>query len=326
MKKGRIGRIVLGVVLALLVLLNVVAAFHAYKFTHFTDKQVVRLNEHHISGMEKIKTLLFGIDMSRPVDFAKPSQPYYHTDTIQSNVKLECWDLRTDSTSRKGTVIIFHGYRGNKSSMIDRSDEFLKMGYNTLLVDFMGSGGSEGNATTIGYTEAEEVRAAYDYVVGTKVDGPIYLFGTSMGAAAIMKAVNDDPTFLPAGLILECPFGSMLKTVSVRVKMMGLHTFPTAYLLMFWGGLENGFWAFGHNPEEYAKSIELPVLLMWGEQDERVSKAEIDSIYSNIKRYKQLKTFPLCRHEDYLPKYHDEWVNTVDSFLVESKRHIVVND
>ena len=295
----------------LFVLLNMVAAFHAYKFSHFIDKQVARVNEHHLSGLEKITTLLFGIDMSRPVDFEKPSQPY-QTVQLQSNVKLECWNLKTDSTA-KGTVIIFHGYRGNKSSMIDRSDEFLKLGYNTLLVDFMGSGGSEGNTTTIGYRESQEVKSAYEYV-SSKGEKHIYLFGTSMGAASIMKAMKDYQ--LPAtALILECPFGSMFQTVSVRVKQMGLHTFPTSYLLMFWGGTENGFWAFSHNPADYAKNITVPTLLMWGEADEKVSRGETETIFQNLKGRKELKTFPLSKHEDYLLKYKEQWITEVSIFL-----------
>ena len=312
MKLNKTVRILLRTLLILFVLMNVIVMFHAYKFTHFTSEPVKSLEVHQLSGSEKVKTILFGVENSRPDNVVYPSQNY-ETVQLQSNVKLECWSLETDSIS-KGTVIIFHGYRGAKSKMIDRSDEFLKLGYNTLLVDFMGSGGSEGNSTTIGYKEAEEVKSVYDYVA-SKGEKNIYLFGTSMGAVSIMKAVTDYPGMQAKGLILECPYGTMFKTVGVRVRLMGLHTFPTTYLLMFWGGIENGFWAFSHNPEEYATHIKLPVLLMYGETDNRVSRAETDSIFANLQGPKTLKTFPLCGHEDYIPQYHDEWVNDINLFL-----------
>ena len=309
--KNKTGRIVAGILASLVVLLNVIGAFQAHKFTHFTTEKVMRIDPHHLSTGDKIKAIVFGIDMPRPIDSVKPSQPFEIVQ-LQSNVKLECWSLQTDST--KGTVIIFHGYRASKSQMIDRSDEFLKMGYNTLLVDFMGSGGSEGNSTTIGFKEAEEVRAAYDYVAG-KGEKHIYLFGTSMGAVSVMKAVND--YHLDAsGLILECPFGTMIKTVGVRVKKMGLHDLPTTYLLMFWGGLENGFWAFNHNPEDYAKNIARPTLLLYGEKDDRVSRGEIDRIYANLQGIKDLKTFPLSGHQDYIPQYGDLWRDDVSFFML----------
>ena len=63
----------------------------------------------------------------------------------------------------------------------------------------MGSGGSEGNETTIGYKEAEEVKSCYDYVAG-QGEKRIFLFGTSMGAAAILKD-NERLPINPCGYI-----------------------------------------------------------------------------------------------------------------------------
>jgi pimeloyl-ACP methyl ester carboxylesterase len=96
---------------------------------------------------------------------------------------------------------------------------------------------------------------------------------------------------------------------------MGIGTFPSAGLLMFWGGLQNDFWAFSHNPTEYAKYINCPTLLLYGEADNRVSRTEIDEIYNNLTCKKQLVTYPLSGHEDYLIKYHDKWVADVSAFM-----------
>ena len=74
--------------------------------------------------------------------------------------------------------------------MLDKSEIFLELGYNTFLVDFMGSGGSEGNQTTIGFLEAEQVETSFNYLKN-KGEKNILLFGTSMGAVAIMKAIHD---------------------------------------------------------------------------------------------------------------------------------------
>lgn len=42
-------------------------------------------------------------------------------------------------------------------------------------------------------------------------------------------------------------------------------TFPMTGLLVFWGGVQNGFWAFGHNPTAYAKKISCPTLVLFTE-------------------------------------------------------------
>ena len=299
------------------IFLNLIAFFHAYKFTHFVNTDVVRTKSpEKLNSFEKIKTLIFGINNPRPVNKVIPDQ-YYKTVRLKSNKEIACWQFESvkskKNNSVKGTVILFHGYCSEKSSMLEKSKVFLNLGYNTFLVDFMGSGGSEGNQTTLGFKEAEEVKTAYDFVKNHK-ENKVYLFGTSMGAVAIMKAIKDYKLDL-AGVIIECPFGSMYKTTCERFQIMHLPTFPMAGLLLFWGGLQNGFCAFRHNPTEYAKKIKCPTLLLYGEQDKNVSRQEIDEIYTNLKGKKTLKLYKLAGHEDYLIKYKDQWIKDISQFL-----------
>lgn len=307
-QRKQVKRLIWGIV-AVFVLMNVIAALHAWKFTHFlnTDAQSVRPEE--LSFAQKFGTIVFGIENPRPENKNLPTQAF-EIITLKGNKSIEAWSIKAENS--KGTVVIFHGYKGEKSSMLDISDEFLKLGFSTMLVDFRGSGGSDGNQTTIGFHEANDVKACFDFLKN-KGEENIVLFGTSMGAVAVMKAINDFG-LQPTGIILECPFGTMYKTTCARFKAMGVPTFPMASLLMFWGGIENGFWAFSHNPISYAKGIECPVLLLYGEKDARVSKMEIDAILENLNGEKSLKTYPLAGHENYLLKYNDQWVNDVVNF------------
>ncbi|TAJ08658.1 alpha/beta hydrolase [Marinilabiliaceae bacterium JC017] len=293
------------------VFMNMVAIFHSYKFTHFTDKEIDKTNSPiKLTTAEKIKTLILGVNNPRPANNKTPIQEY-ETIKLRSNREIECWNIKTDNP--KGSVILFHGFSGHKSTMLDKAAIFQKFGYNTLLVDFMGAGGSEGNQSTIGFLEAEQVKTCFDYLIN-QGEKNIYLFGTSMGAAAIMKAINDHQ-FSPKGIIIECPFGSMYETVCARFNTMNTPTFPMASLLVFWGGLQNGFWAFGHNPREYSKNITCPTLLLYGEQDKKVNRKEIDEIYANLNAKKILKTFPQAGHENYLTKYKSKWKEYIEAFL-----------
>jgi alpha-beta hydrolase superfamily lysophospholipase len=310
MKRKKNFRRIAGSFLVIFLLMNVVAYFHAWKFTHFSNTHEAKTKSGNLSVTGKLKAVFFGISNPRPENKAKPGHPY-ETIILESNKKIECWLINSDNA--KGTVILFHGYGGEKSSMLRQADEFLNLGYNTLLVDFMGSGGSEGNQTTIGFKEAQEVRSCYDYVA-SKGEKTIYLYGTSLGAAAILKSINDF-ALSPAGIIIECPFGSLYKTTCARFRAMGVPKFPMAGLLVFWGGVQNGFPAFSYKPEEYAKKVACPTLLLYGEKDEKVSRNEIDIIYSNLKGKKYLKAFLLAAHEDYLLKYKDEWTTEIAAFI-----------
>jgi len=135
-----------------------------------------------------------------------------------------------------------------------------------------------------------------------------------MGGVAIMKSIHDYD-LKPSSIILECPFGSMYETVCARFKTMNAPTFPMAGLLVFWGGVQNGFWAFGHNPTEYAKKINCPTLLLYGPKDEKVSLKEINTIFQNLKGKKKLRIYPNAGHENYLNDYKSKWIKDVNAFL-----------
>lgn len=293
------------------VLMNVIACFHAYKFTHFSSSGVQKTgNPEKLSFGAKLQALLFGVSNPRPENKRKPSRPYRRV-VLQSNKRIEGWYIPVDSA--KGTVLICHGFSGSKATMLDKSDVFHELGYDTFLIDFMGSGGSEGNQTTIGFYEAQQVCSAFRYLK-EQTPKPVILFGTSMGAAAIMKAVSDSSLQAEA-LILECPFGTMQETVEARFHNMRVPTFPMAGLLVFWGGVQNGFHAFSHNPATYAAHIRVPTLLMYGEKDLNVSRRETDCIFASLVGKKQLKLYPKAGHENYLIRYKAEWTRDVEGFL-----------
>ena len=159
-QRKQVKRLIWGIV-AVFVLMNVIAALHAWKFTHFlnTDAQSVRPEE--LSFAQKFGTIVFGIENPRPENKNLPTQAF-EIITLKGNKSIEAWSIKAENS--KGTVVIFHGYKGEKSSMLDISDEFLKLGFSTMLVDFRGSGRSDGNQTTIGFHEANDVKACFDFL------------------------------------------------------------------------------------------------------------------------------------------------------------------
>ncbi|MCB0735562.1 MAG: alpha/beta hydrolase [Flavobacteriales bacterium] len=300
--------------LATFLTMNVVAYFHAYKFTHFSVEKIEKTKgANHLSSLDKAKTLLFGVNNPRPTNKGVPTVSFESV-WLGTNGKTAGWWMPVDSS--RGTVVLFHGYSGEKYSMLDKAYVFRKLGYSTFLVDFMGSGESYGNQTTIGFFEANQVQLAYQFL-REKGEETIFLFGTSMGAVAVLKAVKDYD--LDAnGLILECPFGSMLETVQARFRSMQIPSFPMANLLVFWGGVQNGFNAFSHKPSLYAKNVSCPTLLMHGQLDEKVSSDEIRRIYNNLSGPKTLVVYPLAGHENYLNKYAERWTQDVGFFLSQN--------
>ncbi|MCI9845872.1 hypothetical protein [Flavobacterium pectinovorum] len=64
-------------ILFIFIIMNTIAFFHAYKFTHFTEKQSEKTKSpEKLSSFEKVKTLCFGVNNPKPHNSKFPSQEY----------------------------------------------------------------------------------------------------------------------------------------------------------------------------------------------------------------------------------------------------------
>jgi hypothetical protein len=150
--------------IALFILLNIIVAFHAYKFTHFYNNGDITIRKAaDKSSWDKAKEIFFGINAVKQKNTVTTDSTFKTVYLkTKDSLKLEAWYIPVDSSI--GTILLFHGHGGTKSGVIAEAESFNKMGYNTLLLDFRAHGNSEGNTCTIGYDEAEDVKLAYDYI------------------------------------------------------------------------------------------------------------------------------------------------------------------
>jgi len=286
----------------LLFCLHGIIVFVAYKSTHYVSLQV---------GSEQKRFRLSDVFAEpRTIDSVVPDQPF-ETLAIPSKDQLSCW--RIVPPNPVGAVIICHGYTRSKSYMLPEAEEFLQLGYTVYMFDFSGASQSKGNRTSIGFYEADQVRDVFAYV-SERETLPVELFGVSMGAVAILKAIHDY-AIEPCSVILECPFGTFLETVEARFANHNVPSFPFALVLAFWMGRLNGFDAFAHNPVRYAKAVNCPVLLMSGAKDPKVSLKEIHAIFGQFSSSKKLYIFPSAKHESYVRRDCNEWQAIVGNFL-----------
>jgi alpha-beta hydrolase superfamily lysophospholipase len=299
-----------------LLALNFVAYRQAHSFTHYAPNgHRTRPKAPSPAGLAGI--LLTGVEVPRPENRRAPSDVGLnyerHMFAGSRGIPLEAWFV--PHPEARGTVALFHGHAASKDSQLREARVFHEMRLNALLVDFHGSGGSAGSDTTIGFREAEDVASAFSYATHLPGGRPIVLYGTSMGAAAVLKAVADDG-LLPAGLILECPFDSLITTVRHRFTSYGIPSFPLAELLVFWGGVEGRFNAFDFCPKESALRVARPTLLMNGDSDPWVRVEEARAIFDALRGPKTLKLFAGLGHDSCLRHDPDGWKGTVADFLV----------
>lgn len=148
MRRSRLLRAVGGGLVLGLVALNVVAYRQAHGFTHFAPVGP----RTRIGQLSAVEVLIDGPRVPRPENRRTPADIglAYERHVFRGGrgVALEAWLVhRTDA---HGTVVLFHGHAASKDSQLREARAFHGMGFNALLVDFYGSGGSDGSGTSIG--------------------------------------------------------------------------------------------------------------------------------------------------------------------------------
>ncbi len=296
--------------------LNVLAYNHAAVMTHFAAGGAKTQKSEKLSPWARLKVLMVGVNLPRPVSELPPSALSADGRAlaipVAGNVTLSAW--YADRGPATPLVILFHGYGSEKTSLLGEAQALLDLGASVLLVDFRGSGGSSESYTTIGVREAEDVAAAVRYARGNTRHAGFILFGYSMGAAAILRAISARGV-APDAVILEAVFDSLLNTARNRFAAMRVPSFPGAELLVFWGGWQWGFNGFRHNPVDYARAVNCPALFMHGRDDPRARLAEARRVFDAVPGPKEFVEFERTGHESYLATHPDEWRAAVSGFL-----------
>lgn len=308
-------RRILRILLFLFLLLNIIAAFHAYRFTHFyPGVEHTMMKPETMRATDKLGFIFFGVKYPKSKNESIPTK-IYETIYLQTSdkLKLEAWYCKKEIAV--GTVILLHGHGSSKSRVLNEEQYFSSLGFNTFLLDFRAHGGSEGSTCTIGYDEAEDVKLAYDFIKNAG-EKNIVLWGRSLGAATITRVISEYK-IQPQKIILEMSFGSLQEAVKGRIRLTNLPEQPLAALLTFWGGVQQGFWAFNLNPCEYARSITCPVLVQHASKDNRVTLAESKCIYKNLKsEKKQFVEYQTAAHESLYKKEAAKWETSIRNFLL----------
>ena len=322
-KAVRVRRLLLGGAgFALLgfVILNALAINHARAMTHFAAAGVRTRPPEFQHGLAKLRTLLVGVNLPRPANTVTPADFGLACETnryrVSEGIVLEAWLI--PHPAPHGTVLMFHGYGAAKCSMLPEAKAFHDMGYAVFLPDFRGSGGSNGNTTSLGFHEAEDVAATVRYARNAlHSEGPLVLYGYSMGGAAVLRAVGECGVS-PTAILVEAVFDSLLSTVRNRFSAMGVPSFPSAELLTFWGGRLAGFSGFRHNPADYARNVRCPALLLHGENDPRAVLQQSRRIFDSLPGEKRMKIFRGVKHESCLAADPQAWRAAVAGFLSAS--------
>ena len=193
---------------------------------------------------------------------------------------------RVEITARDGTRLVAryhhvkdgapleiqcHGYRGCGVREFCGGNPLAKeMGHNTLLIDQRAHGESGGRVITFGIRERLDILDWVEYARGRFGDVPIFLFGISMGGAAVLMASGEPLPPSVVGIIADCPYSDPGDIICSVIRMMHLsprYAFP---LVQASARVFGGFSLSACSAREAVTRASVPILLLHGECDRLV--------------------------------------------------------
>ena len=126
------------------------------------------------------------------------------------------------------TLLLLHGYPGNERNL-DIAQVVRSRGWNVIYFDYRGSWGSQGKFSFKNCVEdvVNVVAFCNKYQDSLKIDtSNIVLFGHSMGAWVVLKALQELPTIKKGFALSTWNIGNVYKNVTTEKEMLRLANDP----------------------------------------------------------------------------------------------------
>ena len=121
-------------------------------------------------------------------------------------------DLGGDSP----VVLLLHGLRGDRASMLPRARVLGDAGFSVLLIDQQAHGETPGQHITLGWLESGDARAARDWLRARAPGRRVGVIGSSLGGASVL--LGSQPAGFDA-VVLEAVYPRLRRAVENRVGL-----------------------------------------------------------------------------------------------------------
>ena len=228
-----------------------------------------------------------------------------------SGAMIHGWLLQT--TTNRAVVILQHGIRADKSTLVQRAKLLSQAGYEVLLFDFQAHGESVGKQITLGFLESRDSQAAVEFVQKRFPGKPIGVIGVSLGAAAAALA---NPPLDVQAMVLEMMFPDVVTAtkdrIEIRLGPLGRCLSPllTAQIEPRIGcGLDD------LRPIVAVAKIKAPKLFLAGTADQETKFSEARQIFDSAAEPKLFVPFEGARHQDLRDFAPDKYKQAVLDFF-----------
>lgn len=240
--------------------------------------------------------------------------------TMQTRDGLRLSVLAVAPRPGRPVLLVLHGVANNYDGMVERTRPFVEAGYGALTLDWRANGDSEGEVTSYGQHEVEDLRAALAALRNEPgLEGPVGVVAESMGASVAAMGAG-----LMGGrvrcMVLDSPYGSIPRMLEARLAVLG----PVSTLS---GVAARAYsrWALGLDldavvPEDHLPAFApRPVFFLHGQQDRVTPFSEALSIHGKYPGEKQSWFSERDGHCQTARRDRPGWTREVAAFLA---RHL----
>jgi dipeptidyl aminopeptidase/acylaminoacyl peptidase len=181
--------------------------------------------------------------------------------TTADGLTLHGWFIPSGKKADK-TLVLLHGYPADKGNILPAL-AFLHADFNLLLFDFRYLGESEGNYSTAGAKEVEDLLAAIRFLKGRGIK-EVGVWGFSMGGAVGLMAIDKAPEI--RAVVAESSYASLTE-MALQLFRIPLLNYPVAYLIGFWANLFLGIDVRDVSPAERIRNTTVPILISHSSTD-----------------------------------------------------------
>ena len=227
------------------------------------------------------------------------------------------WFIPPDPTKDGATLVFVHGLGGNRAELLTEAVTLASYGYGALLFDLRNHGTSQGDITTLGFSEVEDVCGAVRFLLSRpEVNRQrIGVVGHSMGAVAAIRAAVRIPQI--RAVVAESAYTSLRDNIAQGLfAKTGLPPFPFVPIVTWLGERATGVKVDQVSPiKDVPKISPRAVMFVHGKRDSLVNFENSRRLYEAANEPKFLSVLSHSGHSDLLRSDTSAYNGHVVSFL-----------
>lgn len=236
--------------------------------------------------------------------------------------RLAAWFLAHPQP--RGTVLLLHGFGVNHFGLVHLAYDLLDHGLQSLLFDFRGHGASEGEVTTLGLRERQDVVGALRYLRSRRgVDSDrIGVYGVSMGGATALLTIESGMGV--RAIVTDSAFATLRGAIDHGFRRIAglppsIFRTPTVWFASRFVGEKLNHVLGRVRPLDHIKqTASCPLLIIHGTEDDVVFVQDAYQLYLAADGPKELWVIPDAGHGRAHEMLKDAYVERVAGFFLDA--------